>query len=397
MKKHLLRLAPLALLTASLCLGSTASWAQSKNQPFEKLTGGHSIQVDPADRVYVMDAVFFHLTDSRFKVFDIKTGKLLGMVPTAFNGMAQMSKDGKKIYITTTYFERVTRGKRSDVVEVWDANTLSFDREILLPPKRAGALNYDVLFRQTNDGQFVLLQNATPATSISVVDMKKGEFVEEITATAGCWSFTPVPGTPRSFTTVCGDGALLTMTLDENGKLKDQQRSKPMFSVKDDPVYISAGIQSDALVYVSFYGNVYTAKWGKDGMSFEPTWSLLNEEDKAKNWVPGGYNLLSVDAKTNRMYIFMHPDGQEGSHKNPAAEIWVYDLKSKKRIARVPGENALSMAITRQGGKARLLTIDVENVHVYDISAPEPKLVNTIKGAAETSLQVMGQPGGGNG
>ncbi len=395
MKKQFWRISPVAgLLAAGLWLG--AGMAQAQHLPVEKLTGGHAVTGDPAQRIFVMDAVFFHLTDSRFNVFDGATGKFLGMVPTAFNGHAQISKDGKKIYVATTYFERITRGERTDVIEVWDGNTLSFEREIVIPPKRAGALNYDVLFRQTNDGRFALLQNATPATSISVIDMEKGQFTEEITASAGCWSVTPVPSMPRSFSTVCGDGSLLMMTLDENGKLQEQKRSQPMFPVQDDPVFISPGLLDDAMVYVSFYGNVYTARPGKDGFTFDPVWSLLTEEDRAKNWVPGGYNLLTVDPKTQRLYIFMHPDGKEGSHKNPAAEIWVYDLKTKTRIARVPAKEELSMALV-PGKSPRLLTIDVFNVHIYDISEPEPKHISTIEGAAETSLQVMGMPGGGHG
>ena len=43
----------------------------------------------------------------------------------------------------------------------------------------------------------------------------------------------------------------------------------------------------------------------------------------------------------------MHPDGAEGSHKNPAAEIWAIDLKSKQRVARVAGNNAVSLAVSR--------------------------------------------------
>lgn len=396
MKQSALRLSSLAgLLSIALLLGATSE-SLAENLPVEKLTGGHSVKVDPAQRVYVMDAVFPHLTDSRFNMFDRNTGKFLGMVPTAFNGLAQLSKDGKNIYVATTYYERVTRGKRTDVVEIWDNSTLSFVREIEIPPKKAGALNYDGMFRQTNDGRFILLQNATPAASISVIDTKKNAFVDEITASAGCWSIIPLPGAPRSFSTICGDGSLLTMTLGDDGKLASQHRSQPMFPVKDDPIFISPGLLPDRLVFVSFYGNVYTARPTRDGMTFEPTWSLLDPADKAKNWVPGGYNLLAVEPRSERLYIFMHPEGKEGSHKNPAAEIWVYDLKTRKRIARAPGRDALSMSVI-PGKEPQLLTIDGNNLNIYDISAPEPRLVRTIKAAGETALQVMGLSGGGNG
>ncbi|CAM5786034.1 amine dehydrogenase large subunit [Castellaniella caeni] len=395
MKKTVLRRSSQAgLLSLALLVGGTAA-SLAANLPVEKLVGGQSVKVDPAQRVYVMDAVFMHLTDSRLNQFDRKTGKFLGMIPTSFNGLAQVSKDGKNIYVATTYYERVTRGERTDTVEIWDNSTLSFVKEIVVPPKKAGALNYDGMFRQTNDGRFILLQNATPAASVTVVDAQKRAFVNEITATAGCWSIIPVPGAPRSFSTICGDGALLTVTLGDDGKVASQNRSQPMFPVKDDPIFITPGLLSDRMVFVSFYGNVYTAKPTKDGMSFEPTWSLLDQEDKAKNWVPGGYNLLAVEPKSQRLYIFMHPDGKEGSHKNPAAEIWVYDLKTKQRVARIPGQDALSMSVI-PGKHPQLLTIDGGNAHIYDISAPEPKLVQTIKGASESALQLMGW-GGNNG
>ncbi|MFT0533715.1 amine dehydrogenase large subunit [Castellaniella hirudinis] len=394
MKKTAFRRTSLAgLLSIGLLAGAGAA---ADNLPVEVLTGGHSVQVDPADRVYVMDAVFMHLTDSRFNQFDRATGKFLGMIPTSFNGFAQISKDGKQVYVATTYYERVTRGKRTDVIEIWDNSTLSFVKEIEVPPKRAGALNYNGMFRQTNDGRFLLLQNATPAASVSVIDVEKGVFTEEVTATAGCWSTIPLPDKPRSFATVCGDGALLTIDLDEHGKVRSQHRSQPMFPVKDDPVFITPGLLSDRLVFVSFYGNVYTATPTADGMDFAPTWSLLDAQDRAQGWVPGGYNLLAVEPGSQRLYIFMHPEGKEGSHKNPAAELWVYDLKAKKRIARVPGLDGLSMSVI-PGKTPQLVTIDGANAHLYDISAAEPKLIRTIEGAGESALQTMGWAGDGRG
>ena len=60
------------------------------------------------------------------------------------------------------------RGERVDVLEVWDSETLAFKYEVVLPPKRAQALNYRGLVRPTGDGRFVLVQNATPATNSTV-------------------------------------------------------------------------------------------------------------------------------------------------------------------------------------------------------------------------------------
>src|SRR5690606_2548405 len=134
------------------------------------------------------------------------------------------------------------------------------------------------------DGKFIVLQNATPAVSTTVVDVGKGQATEEITATAGCWSVIPKPNKPHSFMTICGDGALLSLDLDENGKLAGQSRSQTMFDVAKDPIFIAPALEETQVHFVSYNGNVYTADFSNDDMRFEPAWSLLDEQDKAQGW-----------------------------------------------------------------------------------------------------------------
>lgn len=376
----------LAVAGGLFALGAMAQ----QYQPMERLTGGHKLSPEAQDRIYVMDTVFHHLTESRVHIFDGANGKFLGMIPTSFNGHMQVSNDGKKIYTMTTYHERVTRGKRTDVVEIWDALSLEFEKEIILPNNRVQGLNYRGMFRQSTDGKFIILQNATPAVSVAVVDVEKGEHVAELTATAGCWSVNPLPNRDRSFTTICGDGTLLTIDLDENGQIASQHRSDTFFSVKDDPIFITPGFVDNKAHFVSFYGNLYTADFNGEQVKLEPSWSLVNDEDRAKGWTPGGYNLLATHDKNKRLYVLMHPDGAEGTHKNPAAEIWVFDLVKKERIARVPGLDILSLSVDEPGN--RLLGIDGGNVHIFDISAAEPKLIRTIENAGEAALQAEPHP-----
>lgn len=373
-----------ALVVGSVALGVQAQSTQ--NKPLENFQDGTLLPEDAQDRIYVMDFVFSHMTESRVHVFDGKTGKFLGMIPTSLMGHMQLSNDGKKIYTMTTYHERVTRGKRTDVVEIWDAQGLTFEKEIILPNNRVQGLNYRNLFSQSTDGKFIILQNATPAISVAVVDVEKGEHVEEITAVAGCWSVNPLPNRPHSFMTVCGDGSLLTIDLDDNGKVASQHRSERMFSVKDDPVFILPAMVDNKAHYVSFYGTIYTADFNGDQVSFEPTWSLLNEEDRAAGWTPGGYNLIAAHEGNQRLYVLMHPNGEEGTHKSAAEEMWVYDLTQKKRVARVPGLEMISLAVDESA--QRLLGTDGSNVYIFDISGAEPTLIRTIENAAESALQV---------
>ncbi|WP_251864507.1 amine dehydrogenase large subunit [Achromobacter sp. Marseille-Q4962] len=378
----------------ALCAALAAAGAARAELPVERLQGGARLPEATPHRLYVMDAAFNHLVDSRVNLYDGDTLKFLGLVPTSFNGHMTVSADGKDIFVMTTYYERLNRGKRTDVVEVWDAQTLTPKYEIAIPGKRAQALNYRNYFRQSADGELLFVQNATPATSVSVVDLKARKFADEITAVAGCWSVIVLPSRPRSFASICGDGTLLTVDVGPDGKPAGQARSQPMFDVEKDPIFIHTENLGDTFYFVSFNGNVYSADFSGREVRFGEPWSLLDKSGKDQGWRPGGYNVLAVNRQHKRLYVGMHPNGAEGSHKTPAAEIWVYDLATHKRLARVPGRNALSMSVS-QDTQPRLYTIDGGNVNVYDAEPAAPVLKGTIQAAGETALQVEPQPAEG--
>jgi len=378
-------------LCAALASATGLAWA---DLPVEELKGGTRLPPATPHRLYVMDAAFNHLVDSRVNIYDGDSGKFLGLVPTSFNGHMTVSADGRDIYVMTTYYERLNRGKRTDVIEAWDAETLTPKYEVPIPQKRAQALNYRNYLRQSADGELLFVQNATPATSVTVVDLKTRQFADEVTAAAGCWSIIPLPSRPRSFATICGDGGLLTIDLDAAGKPAGQQRSKPMFELEKDPIFTHTENVGDIFYFVSYNGNVYSADFSGKEVSFGAPWSLLDASGKDRGWRPGGYNLLAINRASKRLYVGMHPNGAEGTHKTPAAEIWVYDLATHKRLARVPGKNALSMSVS-QDDKPRLFTIDGGNVNIYDAAPVAPVFKTTIQAAGETALQVEPQPTGG--
>ena len=89
------------------------------------MKGGTRLPPATPHRLYVMDAAFNHLVDSRVNLYDGDSLKFLGLVPTSFNGHMTVSNDGKDIYVMTSYYERLNRGKRIDVVEAWDAEALT--------------------------------------------------------------------------------------------------------------------------------------------------------------------------------------------------------------------------------------------------------------------------------
>ncbi len=343
-----------AALAAALSIASTPLAAQSGDGV--ETVGVATLPPATPDRVYVADVAITHIIDGKLHILNGRTMKYEGMVATALAGNFTLSPDRKELYVATTYFTRLNRGERVDQVDIYDATTLKLTGEVPIPAKHAQALPYRGYVRASADGRWLFVQNATPATSVSVVDLKARKFVVEI-PTPGCWALLTVPSEPARFTAICGDGSLLTVTLDAEGKVASQRRVPKFFDADNDPIFIHAEYDGDRVHFVSFKGMVHSVNLAGDQPSFGAPWRLVQGADAKKNWRPGGYQPLALDAKRGRLYVGMHPNGREGSHKEPAREIWVFDLAKKSRVARVPGSMSIALAVTR-GDKPLLFGID---------------------------------------
>ena len=331
------------------------SVAFAADEPFEQVT---TAKLPPATpyRIYLSDFSINHVADGRLNVIDGDALKLQGMVATGFAGLPALAPDRSELYIATTYYTRLGHGERNDVVDIYDIATLAYKGEIAIPPKHAQALPYHGVVRTSADGRLLFVQNATPASSVSVVDLKARKFVTEV-PTPGCWIILPSYTVPFRFSTLCGDGTVLTVTLDEEGKQKTLKRSARFFNPDEDPLFVHAENIGDRYFFVSFKGKIYTANLGGEEARFEEPWSLLAPADVRQGWRPGGYQLLALHEASGRLFVAMHPKGKEGSHKDPAKEIWVFDLATEKRVARAPGNNAIAIAVSRNE-VPRLFAID---------------------------------------
>ncbi len=327
--------------------------------------------------------------DGRLNVIDGDALKLQGMVATGFAGLPALAPDRSELYVATTYYTRLNHGERVDVVDIYDLATLAHKGEIAIPPKHAMALPYHGVIRTSADGKLLFVQNATPAQSVSVVDLGTRRFVAEI-QTPGCWIILPSQSYAPRFTTLCGDGTLLTVTLESDGSPKSMKRSARFFDPDADPLFVHAENVGDRYVFVSFRGRVHAANVGGEVATFEEPWSLVTPAEARQGWRPGGYQPLALHERSGKLYVAMHPRGAEGSHKNPAQEIWAFDLAAKKRVARVPGSNAIAIAASRDE-TPKLYAIDGVKMAlvVYDTA---PKLVQRrrMEGVAEAgTLLVM--------
>jgi methylamine dehydrogenase heavy chain len=258
-----------------------------------------------------------------------------------FAGMMLAAPDKHKVYVATTFYERLTRGKRIDVIQVYDDQTLKVVDEIAIPPRRAQALNYRSLMQANSNGELLYIQNATPATSVEVVDLKSKRQFE--TPNAGCYGIYPALKNPLRFTTLCGDGTMGTYTIAADKKSAVRKAGSKFFDADADAIYSHAERDSDAYLFLSYKGKLVEV--GVDGDTAAPQAPIDIVGDITGGWAPGGYQPFALDDTSGVVYVLMHPNAVEGSHKNPSTEIWAYDLRNKKLLARSPAENFTSVTI----------------------------------------------------
>jgi methylamine dehydrogenase heavy chain len=342
----------------------------------------------PPTRMYVQDVAISHIVDGRLHIVDGATMRYEGMLGTGLTGLVALAPDRREIYVATSYLSRLNRGTRTDTVDVYDSQTLALKEEIIIPPKHAQALPYKGVMAVTGDGRFILVQNATPASSIAVVDRKASKAVAEI-PTPGCWSILLAGTSQRRFTTVCGDGTLLTFTLDEAGQVADEQRSERLFDPDRNPVFTQTENDGDDYLFLSFHGDILKANLGGPKAVMGESWSVLDEAARKEGWRPGGYQPFAWHPASGRLYVAMHPAGAEGSHKNPAAEIWEVDATTHARVARAPGNNAVALALSREA-KPSLMGIDPLTAGLlrYD-TAPALKFAQRQDGFGEAPILIL--------
>jgi methylamine dehydrogenase heavy chain len=362
-----------AALGAVLLACSSATWAANKASarpvpeplpPDPPLTTTPTIDAQHGRRVYVPDLAISHITDGRIRVLDAASGKFLGMISTAYVGNMALSPKRDEVYVATTHLSRSTRGERADVLEVYGADDLAFKYEVLLPPKRAQALNYRHLVATTANGRYVLVQNATPATSVTVVDLKERKVAAEV-PNPGCWGALPAAGHPTRFSSLCGDGTMLTVTLDEQGQPAERQSSGKLFDADQDAWFHNAERVGDRYWYVSFQGKVTELNLGGAVAQVTSTHDLIaTKAERAQGWRPGGYQNAAVDPSGRYLVAAMHPKGGEGSHKLPADKLWVMDLRTGKRLPSIPGNMAIALTFSASGERLHVLDGATNTLHV---------------------------------
>jgi methylamine dehydrogenase heavy chain len=326
----------------------------------------------------------------RYVLMNADNADFLAYVSTGQMPTLATSPDGSEIYVTETTYEYGSRGERHDFVTLYDTTDYAVKGHIDLPTgKRAmmASLSRSTLL---NDPRFLAIYNYTPATSVSIVDLKEQRHVVEIPA-PGCHLVYPTGA--RGVSMLCGDGTLLTLHFDESGALQSQHRSAGFFDPKTDHLKTNAAHIGDTWYFISYAGDVYPVDLSGERPRFEKPWALVDHDKKpagmlralftmgkAGPWLPGGMKLAAAHAGRGELYVIVHPifwSEGKGDHDFPGPEVWVFDIERKQRIRRLKMHGvAMSIGLTQDESPLLLaFTVDIrsETPHfeIYDAQSGE--------------------------
>jgi methylamine dehydrogenase heavy chain len=291
--------------------------------PPEKLTAKPSIDAK---------GPLFLTGGERILVADVEGFKCQGVIGMpGWRGQFLLTKGGQAI-VTNSWWERGTTGKRTDLVEVWDVPTLSKTAvEIEVPPRLALRGNDSTMVGLSANEQFLFLQNATPATSVSVVDMMAKKFVAEIPM-PGCFGIYPLTAAPNRFVALCGDGTAASVTVDAKGQAKGVVRSSAFFDADVDPLFPKAARDGDTLYFASFHGSIYKVDISGPTAKLVEKFSIVEGVDGG--WKPASENLLAFAPEGKVLFVSMFPNSKDGDHRVNGSQIWSVDVVGKTVLSR---------------------------------------------------------------
>jgi methylamine dehydrogenase heavy chain len=341
----------------------------------------------PPHWIIAQDLSFFHMSDGKFIVLDADSDDPTERFKGMFNGsfIAQFYQGEAKplMYVIETFRSRGNRGERTDVLTIYDKANLSPIGEVVIPPKRVSGMPTHYYLQFVDDEKLALIYNFTPAQSVTVVDMESRTVVGEIPV-PGCALVYPMAG--RAFASLCGDGSMYSVQLDEDGKQASSSRTEKFFDPDNDPIMEKAAIHEGIAYFPSFDGDIIPVDLRGKTPRVMPGWSMVDGIGGA--WRPGGVPVITADSKGN-LFVMMHPDGGEGTHKDPGFEIWVIDTKKQKLMRRLEMITpVLAIALTRDDELLVGTTVEM-NVDVYDAGSGE--LLRTLSNfGQETPLMLHG-------
>ena len=306
---------------------------------------------------------FMLVDDLSGYIFDASTGEMHGLISiSSMTPAVQPSMERKEFYNANSFYSRGKYGDRMDILTVHDFENLSPIAEVEIPNKIA-SLNFRNYIGLMSGGRHVAISNLTPAQSVSIVDIEERAFVGEV-STPGCSLILPVEN--NAFLTICGDGTLMLVDLDSNGREQNRVRSKQFFDVQDDPIFDRPVPAADGWLLFSHGGKAFNVTVEDDRINISLAWNLITEDEAQENWWPGGGQLATLHKNLGLFYIVMH-QGEQYTHHEPGSEVWVFSTHSQRKIATIEFEKQVNHIMATQEAEPLLVIGEKDGgTKIYD-------------------------------
>lgn len=350
----------IAFLSSWLALPAVA------DLPAESTTGPDTVvklsTPYPASWAVVHNFSFAALIDSSFGLVDVDTGHFKGMLSAGQFATLAYSPKRQKFYVGETVHSRGNRGTREDLVAVYDFATLKLVKDIVIPTKRANSVVLKASTGITADDRFLVVYNMDGSMSLTVIDLDTEAVVGEI-ATPGCSLV--YPDSRGGLFQLCGDGKLMHIRLDASGGVAARTPSEVFNDIDADPLSEKASLVGKTWYFLTYKGEVQPIDVAGQTPSIGKRWWLASDAERKANWRPAGWHGTAGQGGT--LFVAMTPNGYDGSHKDPALEVWTFDVSKRQRTSRIslktPG---LAIAATNRD-TPELLVLNVEGgLDVYN-------------------------------
>ncbi len=272
-----------------------------------------------------------------------------------------------EFYVAETFHARGTDGARTDVISIYDKASLEKTGEILLPGgKRGQFVTLRDSFTLSGDERFAFVFDFTPAASVGVVDLAARRLRTEVPV-PGCSLAYPTGN--RGFSSLCGNGTMVSYALDEKGGVVERRVTDVFNDIDHDPMFMKRATVGGIAYFPTYGGRIRPIDLSGRFAKVLESWDLLDARERAAGWRPGGWQLITADAR-GRLHVLMHENAAPGSHERPGSEVWTFDPETRTRTGRLrlvsPG-----VSIEAVGGERILLVVvnEAMALDVYDAAS----------------------------
>lgn len=351
-----------ALLGVACLIGAVAGPASAFGQDAqfvpERATTKETI--DPGPNVFV-NVQNWRGGPSAVYIYSADDLTLKGSVSGGAQSHFTLSKDGKTIYLVSGFYSRLASGHGEHVLQIFDTATNRIQKEIVLPLKVTQYTDDRALLQLSADERFLYVQNATPATSVSVVDLGKGEVVQEVPS-PGCYGIYPAAEGHGSYSAICNDGTFTTFALGADGTTFESKKSKKIFDPDADPIYLASERADGELLFISYHANLYRLS-DSDGVVKSVSVTPIAKGIEG-NWGTSGYSVVTYNDANGILFIPMAPDHHDGSHYHGAKEVWAYDLKKNELLYR-SNVDSLNAVYVTDGAQPVLYGLSIADNKIF--------------------------------